>query len=103
MAIKYLMLFVFCYQIYGCGDYPAGYQDGYAKSEKKQWLVFGRKAYQQGFDAGLAEKFQQDWFAQNLSEMNILHCPEVIIRTDPLMFLPPEYKRSGNDTYQIVQ
>jgi len=53
-----------------------------------------------GFEAGEAENFQQDWLAENLSDINRLQCPVVTIMDDPLMFLPTDYKRVAPDTYK---
>ncbi len=39
--------------------------------------------------------------AQNPIETNGLQCPDIIVRADPLMFLPAEYKRIEQDIYQI--
>ncbi len=100
MTFKSLIVLLICCCFYGCSDYAEGYKDGYTHSEKQQWLIIGRATYLDGYDAGVAEKFQQDWVAQNLPE-NTLHCPEVTFRADPLMFLPVEYKRTGIDIYQI--
>jgi len=99
---RIVIILIICYFIYGCGDYPSGHKDGYESTEKKSWLVFGRSEYLDGFYAGEAEKFQQDWLAENLTETNQLRlqCPDVFL-ADPIMFLPIEYKRVGIDTYKI--
>ena len=98
---KTIILIACCF-IYGCGDYPSGYKDGYGSAEMKQWIVFGRSEYIEGFEAGKAEKFQQDWLAENLTETNQLRleCPDVFL-VDPIIFLPIEYKKVGLDTYKI--
>ncbi len=98
---KTIILIACCF-IYGCGDYPSGYKDGYGNAEMKQWIVFGRSEYLDGFEAGKAEKFQQDWFAENLTETNQLRleCPDVFL-VDPIIFLPIDYKKVGLDTYKI--
>jgi len=99
---RIVIILIICYFIYGCGDYPSGHKDGYESTEKKSWLVFGRSEYLDGFYAGEAEKFQQDWLAENFTETNQLRlqCPDVFL-ADPIMFLPIEYKRVGIDTYKI--
>jgi len=102
MHLSKTIILISCYFIYGCSDYPSGYEDGLEGAEKKQWLVFGRSEYLDGFYVGEAEKFQQDWLAENLTETNQLRlqCPDVFI-ADPIMFLPIEYKRVGPDTYKM--
>ncbi len=101
MHLRTIIILIACSSIYGCGDYPSGHKDGYVSAEKNQWIVFGRSEYLDGFHAGQAEKFQQDWVAENLTAINQLQCPVVSIRADPLMFLPVEYKRVGLDTYKM--
>lgn len=102
MYYRKTFILIICCFIYGCGDYTSGHKDGYESAEKKQWIVFGRSEYLNGFEAGKAENFQQDWLAENLTETNQLRlqCPDVFI-VDPIMFLPIEYKRVGLDTYKI--
>jgi hypothetical protein len=96
------IILIICYFIYGCGDYPSGHKDGYESTGKKSWIVFGRSEYLDGYYVGEAEKFQQDWLAENLTETNQLRlqCPDVFL-ADPIMFLPIEYKKVGLDTYKI--
>ncbi|MFB3101357.1 MAG: hypothetical protein ACE1ZM_07930 [Gammaproteobacteria bacterium] len=101
MLLRELIVLIICCFIYGCSDYPSGYKDGYGSIDKRQWIVFGRSEYLSGFEAGKAEKFQQDWLAENFSDINHLQCPVVTILADPLMFLPTEYKRVAPDTYQL--
>ena len=102
MHLRKIIILISCYCIYGCSDYPSGHADGIEGAERKQWIVFGRSEYLDGFYAGQAENFQQKWLAENLTETNQLrlHCPDVFI-ADPIMFLPIEYKRIGSDTYKI--
>ncbi len=102
MYFRKVIILIICYFIYGCGDYPSGHKDGYESAEKKQWIVFGRSEYLDGFYAGEAEKFQQDWLAENFTDTNRLRlqCPDVFL-ADPFMFLPTEYKRIAPDTYVI--
>ncbi len=102
MYFRNIIILIICYFIYGCGDYPSGHKDGYESTGKKSWIVFGRSEYLDGFETGKADKFQQDWVAENLTETNQLRlqCPDVFL-ADPIMFLPIEYKRVGIDTYKI--
>ena len=102
MYIRTSVILIICFSLYGCGDYPSGHKDGYEGTEKKQWVVFGRSEYMDGFYEGEAEKFQQDWLAENPVETNPLRlqCPDVFL-ADPLMFLPAGYKRIEQDIYQI--
>ena len=104
MHLRKIIILISCYFIYGCSDYPSGHKDGYESAEKKQWIVFGRSDYMDGFYVGEAEKFQQDWLAENPVETNPLRlqCPDVFL-ADPLMFLPAGYKRIEQDIYQISQ
>ena len=101
MYYRKVLILIVCYFIYGCGDYLSGHKDGYEGTERNQWIVFGRSDYLDGFHEGEAERFQQDWFAENLTAINQLQCLVVTISADPLMFLPVEYKRVGTDTYKI--
>ncbi len=103
MNLREFVILALCFSLYGCSDYQTGYRDGYAEHDKKQWFVFGRDRYFKGYHSGHAEKFQQDWVFENPVEENLLHCPSVIVRTDPLMFLPSEYKRIAQDIYQIIE
>ena len=102
MYFRKVLILIVCYFIYGCSDYPSGHKDGYEGTEKKQWIVFGRSEYLDGFYAGEAEKFQQDWLAVNFTDTNRLRlqCPDVFL-VDPIIFLPMEYKKVGLDTYKI--
>ncbi len=100
MYFRKLIVLITCYFLYGCGDYPSGHKDGYESTEKKQWIVFGRAEYMDGFYVGEAEKFQQDWLAENYSDINQLQCTVVTILEDPIIFLPAEYKKIGLDTYK---
>ena len=49
-----------------------------------------------GFYVGEAEKFQQDWLAENYSDINQLQCTVVTILEDPIIFLPAEYNILSN-------
>lgn len=100
MHLEKIIILIACYFIYGCSDYPSGYKDGYENNEQMQWIIFGKEGYLEGFQEGKAEKFQQNWLAENYSDINHLQCPVVTILADPLMFLPAEYKRVGPDTYK---
>ena len=95
---KTVLLIIFSF-LYGCSDYQTGYRDGYADSDKKQWLVFGRGDYRNGYSSGQAEKFQDDWVLENPVEPGLLHCPSIVVRVDPLMFLPATYKEIAQDVY----
>lgn len=101
MHLRELIILVSCYFIYGCSDYPSGHADGLEGAEKKQWIAIGRSEYLEGFYAGEAENFQQDWLAENYSDINQLQCPLVTILDDPFNYLPAEYIRVGPDTYKI--
>jgi len=96
-----IIILIACCSIYGCSDYPSGYKDGYGSIEKRQWIVFGKEDYLEGFHGGKADKFQQEWLAENYSDINHLQCTVVTILTDPFIHLPAEYKRVGPDTYKI--
>ena len=71
------------------------------RTPKNKKIIFGKEGYLEGFQEGKAEKFQQNWLAENYSDINHLQCPVVTILADPLMFLPTEYKRVGPDIYKI--
>ncbi len=103
MYIRKTVILIIFFFLYGCGGYPSGHKDGYEGTEKKKWIVFGRSEYLKGFYEGEAKKFQQDWLAENPVEIGGLQCPDTIVRADPLMFLPPEYKRITQDIYQISE
>ena len=103
MFLRELILLTLCFSLYGCSDYQTGYRDGYAAHDKNEWIVFGRDRYFKGYHSGQAEKFQQEWVIENPVKENLLHCPTIMVRTDPLMFLPPEYKRIAQDIYQIEE
>ena len=101
MCLNKTIVLITCCIICGCSDYASGYKDGYENTEENKWIVFGRSLYQDGFYAGRSEKFQQEWFDENMADMNLLQCPVVTIRADPLMFLPTEYKRVASDIYKL--
>lgn len=98
MTLRNVLVFIICFFLYGCSDYPSGYRDGYGDN-KKQWIVFGRADYLNGYQSGLAEKFQQDWLLENPVDTEALHCPAIIIRANPLMLLPAEYTEIAPDIY----
>ncbi len=100
MYLRKVVILIICFSLYGCSDYQTGYRDGYEENDKKQWVGFGRGGYLNGYFSGQAEKFQQDWVSEILTETNGLQCPDIIVRADPLMFLPPGYKRIAPDIYQ---
>jgi hypothetical protein len=99
MSLQNIILFIFLFILCGCSDYPAGYRDGYGDIDEKKWIVFGRGEYQRGFHSGQAEKFQEDWLLENPIEPDLLYCPSNIVRADPLMFLPKEFKEIAQDIY----
>ncbi len=101
MYYRKTFILIICCFIYGCGDYSSGHKDGYENTELKQWIVIGRAEYLDGYYVGEAEKFQQDWLAENYSDINQLQCPVVTILADPFNYLPAEYKIVGTDTYKI--
>ena len=99
MALQKIAVLILFFCLYGCSDYSSGYRDGYAGSDKEQWIVFGRDDYLKAYSSGQAEKFQQDWVLENPLEPGLLHCPSIIVRADPLMFLPSEYKEIAPGIY----
>ena len=100
MYLRKVVLLIISFSLYSCSDHQSGYKDGYGGNDKKQLIVFGRGEYLNGYHSGQAEKFQQDWVSENPVEINGLQCPSIIVLADPLMFLPPEYKRIAPDVYQ---
>ena len=101
MYLQKTVILIICFSLYGCSDYQSGYKDGYGEDDKKQWIVFGRSSYLNGYNSGQAEKFQQDWVLEYPVEPNLLHCPTILDRDDPLTYLLPGYKRIAQDIYQI--
>ncbi len=101
MYLRKVTILMICFFICSCGDYQSGYRDGYAEKEKNRWIVFEEAEYLKGFNSGQAEKFQEDWVSEKLTETNELQCQDIIVRADPLMFLPAEYKRIAPGIYQI--
>lgn len=95
---KNILFILFCF-LYGCSDYPSGYREGYEGKDKKQWIVFGRGDYLKGFQSGQAEKFQDDWVLENPVEESLMQCPSIAVRTDPLWFLPADYKEIAPNIY----
>lgn len=91
----------------GCSDYQMGYQEGYShgyqKTEHNSFIVFGRDDYLRGYDAGQAEKFQEEWAAEDPLELGSLpmRCRDIKIDANALMFLPKEYRMISTDTYQL--
>jgi len=100
MLLREIIILTSCCFLYSCSDYPSGYKDGYGSNGKRQWIVFGKADYLEGFHEGKADKFQQEWFAENLSDINQLQCPVVTILEDPFNYLPADYKRVGPDIYK---
>lgn len=99
MVLQKTIIFIFFCCLYGCSDYQSGYREGYGDIDKKQWIVFGREDYLNGYESGQAEKFQQDWVLENPVDTEALHCPAVVLRANPLMFLPSEYIEIAPDIY----
>ncbi len=95
---KTVLIIIFSF-LYGCSDHQTGYRDGYGDIDKKKWVVFGRGNYLKGYSSGQADKFQDDWILENPIEPGLLHCPSIIVRADPLMFLPADYKKIAKDIY----
>lgn len=97
---------IFCLLATGCSDYQTGYQEGYKhgyqEAKHNRWIVFGRSNYLRGYDAGQAEKFQEEWVTEDPLELgdSPLRCREIKIEADALMFLPEEYRRISSDTYR---
>jgi len=52
-----LLAVCLCLLLSACGDYPQGYQDGLAGNPQRHWLVFGRSAYQSGYNEGSTSSF----------------------------------------------
>jgi len=98
-----LVILMLCLLLTACGSYESGYIDGYQEKDNKQWILFGRNQYNEGFQAGRMEVFQDDWLAENLADMSIgkNQCPDITLKADPLMFLPSNWKRIGPDLYEI--
>jgi len=98
---------IFCLLATGCSDYQTGYQEGfghgYQEAKHNKWIVFGRDDYLRGYDAGQAEKFQEEWVSEDALELgdSPLRCRDIKIEADALMFLPAEYRRISTDTYQL--
>jgi len=99
MIIQKTIFFILLCSLYACSDYPSGYREGYEGSDKKQWIVFGRGDYSDGYHSGLAEKFQDDWLLENPVNTNTLHCPAIVVRANTLMFLPAAYKEIAPNIY----
>ena len=103
MYLRKAVILIIYSSLYSCSDYQSGYRDGHGEHDEKQWIVFGRGEYLNGYHSGQAEKFQQDWISENPVETDLLQCPSIIVRVDPLMFLPSEYKKIAPDTYQVSE
>ena len=89
--------------LYGCDNYHAGYQDGYTKNKENNWIIFDRAGYENGYHAGQAEVLQSEWVTENTYEDDRLQCRDIIVRADPLLFLPYGYDEVTTDIYQISQ
>jgi len=99
MMIKKIGILPVFLLLLACSDYPEGYRDGVANSDKRQWVIFGKSKYLQGYASGQAEKFQQEWLLENPVDESIMHCPSIVQRAEPLMFMPTEYSQIGTDIY----
>ena len=103
MNILKTPLFIFLLMLSGCSDYQTGYQAAYAGNDKNRWIVFGIGDYLKGYESGLAERFQQDWILENPVDTDALHCPSIVLRANPLMFLPTEYSEIAQDIYSNLE
>lgn len=101
MVLKKTITFLLFFSLYSCSDYQAGYKDGYEGIDKRQWLVFGRGDYIDGYQSGEAEKFQQDWVSEYPVEIKGLQCRSIIINADPFMLLPTKFKEISSDIYSF--
>jgi len=52
-----------------CADYRSGYEHGYKNMEPRSWLVLGREKYEEGYQEGHMQAFQDDWYAENADEI----------------------------------
>jgi hypothetical protein len=87
--------------LYGCDKYQTGYQDGYSKKAENNWIIFDRTGYKQGYHAGQAEVFQSEWVTENTYEDDGFQCRDIIVKADPLMFLPEGYRRVTTGSYEL--
>ncbi len=86
-----------------CSDYQAGFADGYGGTDRQRWIVFGKAEYQQGFFAGEADRFQQDWMAANPLDADrpICRAPEITAEAD--MFTPAGYRHVAEGVFSLVK
>ena len=85
--------------LYGCDNYQTGYQDGYGRKSENIWIILDRAGYKQGYHAGQAGIFQSEWVIENTYENDGLQCRDIIVKADPLMFLPNGYHKATADIY----
>ncbi|MEM7027938.1 MAG: hypothetical protein AAF410_06930 [Pseudomonadota bacterium] len=96
-------LFFFIFITTACSDYQAGYQQGINGLEDEQWLVFGKEEYMRGYHAGSAEKFQQDWLAENPLDIAGLVCRLPEMKSGATIIMPAGYENIGNDIFQSIE
>lgn len=96
---KRLFILSFSLLLLSCADYQAGYTDGYANNQHRKWLVFGKDEYNNGFNAGQAEKFQQDWLAENPIEEDAMQCRDIVVNIDTDVFLSNEFSPVMSEIY----
>ena len=69
-----------------CSDYQTGYDNGYNNVEARNWLVSGRREYQEGYQQGQMQAFHDDWYAENADDIDVgLSCPAVVMRVSPVI------------------
>ena len=93
---------VCCLFLFACSDYKSGYRDA-LNNESSQWVVFGKSEYTRGYHSGEAERYQNDWLLESDVQSSEFSCPAIIIKADPLLFLPENYERIAPDTYQLIE
>jgi len=99
MNFNTLILLLLTSLLFSCADYKTGYADGYANKQQKTILVFGKDNYLKGFNAGQAEKFQQDWLAENPIDETAIQCRDIIVNVDPGVFFSSDYKPVMSEIY----
>jgi hypothetical protein len=95
-------ILVHCLLLTACGNYETGYVDGMHGNNENRWIVYGRSQYQLGYHQGNMEAFQNDWLIESSADIDAIdkQCPEIIVKVDPLSFLPADWKKTGPDQYQ---
>lgn len=89
--------------ITGCSDYQAGFTDGYGGTDRQRWIVFGKAEYQRGFFAGEADRFQQDWMAENPLDADRPVCRAPVMTTEADMFSPVGYRHVADGVFSTVE